>query len=37
VHTEDSRKYTIKSFREMAAHVGFSPRAVWTDPEKAAA
>ena len=34
VHTEDSRKYTIESFREMAARAGFSPRAVWTDPER---
>lgn len=34
VHTEDSYKYTIESFREMAARAGFSPRAVWTDPER---
>ena len=33
VHTEDSHKYTIDGFREMAARAGFSPRAVWTDPE----
>ena len=33
VHTEDSHKYTIEGFREMAARAGFSPRAVWTDPE----
>ena len=34
VHTEDSHKYTIESFREMAARAGFSPRAVWTDADR---
>jgi L-histidine Nalpha-methyltransferase len=34
VHTEDSHKYTIESFREMSARAGFSPRAVWTDEER---
>ncbi len=34
VHTEDSHKYTIESFREMAARAGFVPRAVWTDEER---
>ena len=34
VHTEDSHKYTIESFREMAARAGFLPRAVWTDEER---
>jgi L-histidine Nalpha-methyltransferase len=34
VHTEDSHKYTIESFREMACRAGFSPRAVWTDEER---
>ena len=34
VHTEDSHKYTIESFREMAARAGFNPRAVWTDPDR---
>jgi dimethylhistidine N-methyltransferase len=34
VHTEDSHKYTIESFREMAAHAGFVPRAVWSDSER---
>ncbi|HEY4075794.1 MAG TPA: L-histidine N(alpha)-methyltransferase [Rhizomicrobium sp.] len=34
LHTEDSHKYTIESFREMAARAGFSPRAVWTDAER---
>src|SRR6202007_1438313 len=34
VHTEDSHKYTIESFREMAARAGFNPRAVWTDADR---
>jgi len=34
VHTEDSHKYTLESFREMAARAGFRPRAVWTDPDR---
>jgi dimethylhistidine N-methyltransferase len=34
VHTEDSHKYTMESFREMAARAGFNPRAVWTDEER---
>jgi dimethylhistidine N-methyltransferase len=34
IHTEDSHKYTIKAFREMAARAGFRPRAVWTDAER---
>ena len=34
VHTEDSHKYTIESFREMAVKAGFRPRAVWTDEER---
>ena len=34
IHTEDSHKYTIESFREMAVRAGFSPRAVWTDAER---
>jgi len=34
IHTEDSHKYTIESFREMAARAGFNPRAVWTDPDR---
>jgi dimethylhistidine N-methyltransferase len=31
MHTEDSHKYTIEGFREMAVRAGFAPRAVWTD------
>ncbi len=34
VHTEDSHKYTVEGFREMAARAGFIPRAVWCDPQK---
>jgi L-histidine Nalpha-methyltransferase len=34
VHTEDSHKYTIESFRELACHAGFSPRAVWCDEDR---
>ncbi len=34
VHTEDSHKYTIESFREMAVRAGFMPRAVWTDADR---
>ena len=34
VHTEDSYKYTIEGFREMAVRAGFEPRAVWTDEER---
>lgn len=34
LYTEDSHKYTIESFREMAARAGFIPRAVWTDEER---
>ena len=34
LYTEDSHKYTIESFREMAARAGFVPRAVWMDEER---
>ena len=34
MHTEDSHKYTIESFREIAARAGFMPRAVWTDEDR---
>jgi dimethylhistidine N-methyltransferase len=34
VHTEDSHKYSIESFREIAARAGFSPRAVWSDESR---
>ncbi|WP_425306262.1 L-histidine N(alpha)-methyltransferase [Burkholderia perseverans] len=31
LHTENSRKFTIDGFRELAARAGFVPAAVWTD------
>lgn len=31
IHTEDSYKHTVESFREMAHAAGFLPRAVWVD------
>jgi dimethylhistidine N-methyltransferase len=31
IHTENSYKYTIKGFQELAASVGFRPTKVWTD------
>ena len=34
IHTEDSHKYSIESFREIAARAGFLPRAVWTDENR---
>lgn len=33
IHTEDSHKYTIDGFRELAAEAGWSAEAVWTDPD----
>jgi dimethylhistidine N-methyltransferase len=34
IHTEWSHKYTVEDFRVLAAQAGFSPRAVWCDPER---
>ena len=34
IHTEDSHKYTVENFREMAARAGFNPVQVWCDEEK---
>ena len=34
IHTEDSHKYSIESFREIAVRSGFAPRAVWTDENR---
>jgi len=31
IHTEDSHKYTLESFRALAAEAGYSQRKVWTD------
>ncbi|WP_348645217.1 L-histidine N(alpha)-methyltransferase [Methylobacterium sp. BTF04] len=33
IHTENSYKYTIDRFRDLAAEAGWTPRAVWTDSE----
>lgn len=34
IHTEWSYKYTIEDFRSLAAQAGFTPRAVWSDPDR---
>jgi dimethylhistidine N-methyltransferase len=34
VHTENSHKYTIEGFCALAVKAGFTPRAVWHDPER---
>jgi dimethylhistidine N-methyltransferase len=34
IHTEWSHKYTVEDFRTLAAQAGFSPRAVWCDPDR---
>jgi dimethylhistidine N-methyltransferase len=31
IHTENSHKYTVEGFRELAAEAGFTPRASWSD------
>jgi len=31
IHTEDSHKYTLESFRAVAAEAGYAQRKVWTD------
>jgi L-histidine Nalpha-methyltransferase len=33
IHTEDSYKYSIDEFRELAIAAGFVPTHVWTDPQ----
>lgn len=33
IHTENSYKYTIDGFRRLAGEAGWTPRAVWTDPD----
>jgi dimethylhistidine N-methyltransferase len=33
IHTENSYKYTIARFQELARVAGWQPRRVWTDPE----
>jgi L-histidine N-alpha-methyltransferase len=34
IHTESSYKYTVDTFQALAAEAGWSPVAVWTDPER---
>ncbi len=34
IHTEDSHKYTIESFTELAVDAGFLPRKSWTDSHR---
>ncbi|HEY2069882.1 MAG TPA: L-histidine N(alpha)-methyltransferase [Rhizomicrobium sp.] len=34
IHTENSHKYTIEGFQDLAREAGFSPRAVWSDPNR---
>jgi dimethylhistidine N-methyltransferase len=34
IHTENSYKYTIRGFHDLASSVGWHPREVWTDPER---
>ncbi len=33
LHVESSHKYDVESFARLAAEAGFTPAAVWTDPE----
>jgi len=33
IHTENSYKYTVDGFRDMARRTGFRPIRTWTDPE----
>ena len=33
IHTENSYKYTVESFQELAKHAGFRSVKVWTDPQ----
>jgi dimethylhistidine N-methyltransferase len=34
IYTEDSHKYTVRQFRQLAVEAGFTPRAVWLDEAK---
>ena len=34
IHTENSYKYTVETFRALAAEAGWTAGAVWTDPER---
>lgn len=33
LHTENSYKYSIDGFRDLAGRAGFAPQALWTDPD----
>ena len=33
IHTENSYKYTIEGFRDLARSTGWQPRETWTDPD----
>ena len=34
IHTENSYKYTVESFRALAGEAGWRAAAVWTDPDR---
>ncbi len=34
LHTENSCKYTVEGFRQLAAQAGFVPEQVWCDPDR---
>lgn len=34
LHVENSYKYTVDRFKELAREAGFDPRACWTDPQQ---
>ncbi len=34
IHTENSYKYSVDEFRQLARASGFEPQAVWTDPQQ---
>lgn len=34
IHTENSHKFTVDGLREIAVKAGFTPAAVWTDPDR---
>jgi dimethylhistidine N-methyltransferase len=34
IHTENSHKFTLDSLRALAVEAGFTPGAVWTDPQR---
>ena len=33
IHTENSYKYTVDEFHELAQRAGYRPLRMWTDPE----